>query len=98
MEIFILSVRSNETNTLSLELLWLLPEVSMNIKQVPIGGRLVAPDDDVGEFVFVDLTKSDGMPSPNLILQVIFQFCKRSVPVLGNINFVVSFICVLLYI
>ena len=68
------------------------------MKQVPIGGRLVAPDCDVGELFFVLLRKSDGMPSSNLLLQIIFQFCRRSVPVLGNINFVVSIICVLLYI
>ena len=96
--ICIISVRSNETNTLSLELLWLLALVSMYIKQVPIGGRVVAPLDPVGEFVFVLLTKSYGVPSPNLLLKIVFQFGRRSMPVLGNISFVVSFICVLLYI
>ena len=98
MLICIISVLSNETNTLSLVLLRLLALVSMYMKQVPIGGRDVAPDCDVGEFVFVLLRKSDGEPSPNLLLQIIFQFCRRSVPVLGKNNFVVSIICVLLYI
>ena len=40
----IISVLSNETNTLSLELLWLLALVSMYMKQVPIGAKDVAPD------------------------------------------------------
>ena len=68
----------------------------MYMKQVPIGGRVVAPDCDVGDFVFVLLRKSDGTPSPNLLLQIFFHFCRRSVPELGKNNLVVSIICVLL--
>ena len=73
-----ISVLSNETNTLSFALLWLLLEVSINIKQLPIGGYEEAPLSPVGLFVFVDLIKSYGLPSPCLLLQTIFQFCKRS--------------------
>ena len=93
-----ISVLSNDTKTLSLEVLWLFPLVSMYIKQLPMGAKAVAPDWPVDQFVFVDSIKFEGLSSAFLLLQTIFQFCKRSLPLLGNINFVISIICVLLYI
>ena len=77
-----ISVLSNAIKTLTLELSWLFPLLSTYIKQLPIGGKSVAPLAPVGLFDLVDFFKSDGLPSPVLLLQAIFQFCKSSLPLL----------------
>ena len=74
LEICMISVRSKLQNTLSPLLLLL---VSMYNKPSPIGGKLVAPELPVGEFVFVDLMKFDVVPFPSLSLQCITHFSNK---------------------
>ena len=69
-----MSVRSKETNTLSPLLLELVP---INIKLLPIGGKLIAPLSPVGLFAFVEPIKFCFFPLLFSSLHFIFQFCKR---------------------
>ena len=76
---------------------WLPELVFIYIKALPIGGKLVAPESDVGEFVFVDFMKFDNLPLLFLLLQVIIQFGKTPKSLLPYLIKVLSVNCILLY-
>ena len=69
----------------------------MYINESPIGGKSVAPELPVGEFVFVDRTKFCIVPELFLSFQKIRQLGKRYPPWFGYFNIVVSVICILSY-
>ena len=93
--IWIISVPSKEMKVLSdleiLEVVW----IYMN--ELPIGGKLVAPERPVGLFVCVDFMKSRTLESLFWLLHLICHFCKSSEPTFGGLNSFVSVICILLW-
>ena len=54
------------------------------MKISPIGGKLVAPESPVGEFVFADFKNFPILVLPFLLVLLIFHFCNRSVSVFGD--------------
>ena len=50
-----------------------MDDVSVCIKELPIGANKVAPDSDVGEFDFLVFIKFDTFPLLFLSLQIYFQ-------------------------
>ena len=69
-----MSVRSKLTKTI---LPWLIDEVSIYIKLLSIEGKLVAPEEPVGLFVFVDFINICFLPILILSLNFITQFCNK---------------------
>ena len=63
----------------------------------PIGSKLFAPANPVGELVFVDFKKLPIFLSPFLLLYIPFHFCNKLVPVLGDLISVTSMIGIYIY-
>ena len=92
--ICIISVLSQLTNTFDP---WLSPDVSMSIKASPIGDKLVAPEWEEGEWVFVVFKKLPILVPPTLYKHLIFHLGKRSWPLFGDLMSEMSNKCIFFY-